>query len=258
MVTEYVDGGPHAERLRVWRRSETGGCHPRRHPTRVVSSGFLTVVTRTLQPELLDALPPGDPDAIHSRRDLRHFNRVMGNPAWFQRELPRLLGPNDRLLELGAGTGELRTYFPSLLNRWDAVDLAPRSSTWPRQAKWFQTDVRDFDQWNDYTVILANLFLHHLSDGDLETLGRRVPATVRAVICCEPARGRQWQWLFRALCFFVGANHVSRHDGHVSIAAGFRGSELPRSLGFDASSWNARVGCSPRGVYRMIAIRMSS
>jgi len=216
------------------------------------------VVTRTLQPELLDALPPGDPDAIHSRRDLRYFNRAMGNPAWFHHELPRLLRPSDRILELGAGTGELRTGFPSILTPWDAVDLAPRPLTWPAQAQWFQTDVRNFDRWSDYTVILANLFLHHLEDRDLEALGRRVPDSVRVVMCCEPARGRQWQWLFRAVCFLVRANHVSRHDGHVSIAAGFRDAELPESLGFHTPSWHARVGCSPRGVYRMIAIREMS
>ena len=28
----------------------------------------------------------------------------------------------------------------------------------------------------------------------------------------------------------LGANHVSLHDAHVSIAAGFLGDELPRAL----------------------------
>ena len=34
---------------------------------------------RTVIPELLDELPPGDPRAVHSRGDLRRVNKLMGN-----------------------------------------------------------------------------------------------------------------------------------------------------------------------------------
>ena len=53
----------------------------------------------------------------------------------------------------------------------------------------------------------------------------------------------------------LGANHVSLHDAHVSIAAGFRGDELPRALGLAATEWE--IGCETTvlGVYRMIAVR---
>lgn len=214
------------------------------------------MVFRTLKPELLDALPPENLDAIHSRRDLRRFNRAMGNPAWFRDTLPQLIQPHERVLELGAGTGELREFLPDSRHlRWDGLDLAPRPPQWPRTDQWHQLDVRKFAGWADYPVVIANLFFHHLDDQDLAVLGQQLRQHARVLICSEPARGRRWQWLFRAVCLCVGANHVSRHDGHVSIAAGFRGDELSRIFGVNSTPWRCQLSVSPRGVYRMVAIR---
>ncbi len=215
------------------------------------------MVSRTLKPELLDTLPPGDSDAIHSRRDLRCFNRAMGNPAWFRDTLPRLMRPGDRILELGAGTGELRRSVLPRECHWDALDLAPRPPDWPRGSLWFQTDARAFDGWTSYNVVVANLFFHHLEDADLKLLGARMRNSVRMILCAEPARARRWQWLFRAVCLMVRANRVSRHDGHVSIAAGFRGDELAAVFGLDPLHWNSHASTTPRGVYRLVATRRS-
>jgi hypothetical protein len=41
----------------------------------------------------------------------------------------------------------------------------------------------------------------------------------------------------------------------VSIAAGFRGQELPAALGLDPAAWDIRCGTSFLGMYRLIAIR---
>ena len=62
---------------------------------------------RTIQPELLDTLPPENPDALHSRRDLRLINTFMGNHRWLERALKRNARADERILEIGAGTGEL-------------------------------------------------------------------------------------------------------------------------------------------------------
>ena len=62
---------------------------------------------RTLEPELLDSLPPDHPDALHNRRDLRLVNIALGSHRWITRKLPPLLQPGEQVLEIGAGTGEL-------------------------------------------------------------------------------------------------------------------------------------------------------
>ena len=52
-----------------------------------------------------------------------------------------------------------------------------------------------------------------------------------------------------------GASHVTLHDAHVSIAAGFRDDELPRLLGLDPASWEIQLGTTLLGAYRMTACR---
>ena len=45
---------------------------------------------REVEPEILDGLPAGHPDAIRSRRDLRLVNALMGNQRWILKQLHRM------------------------------------------------------------------------------------------------------------------------------------------------------------------------
>src|SRR5580698_3898368 len=99
---------------------------------------------RQLQPEILDSLPHSHPDAAHNRRDLRIINRAMGNPRWFLRELPPLLRPGERVLELGAGTGDLGIALNALGIPVDGLDLWPRPAAWPAARAWHQADLKTF------------------------------------------------------------------------------------------------------------------
>jgi hypothetical protein len=62
---------------------------------------------RQLSPELLKSLPADDPQAIHSRRDLRRVNAIMLQSKIMRRlfldHLPR---PPRRIIELGGGGGD--------------------------------------------------------------------------------------------------------------------------------------------------------
>ena len=210
-------------------------------------------VQRTLKPEILDSLAPDDPAARHNRRDLRIINGLMGNLHWFQRVLPSLTQPGDRLLEIGAGTGELQAVLSPRFPQLEALDLWPAPPGWSHPARWHQGDLGTFDRWRDYEVILGNMIFHQFDAPTLRALGTRIAAHARIVVACEPARHRIWQGLFAALCPLIGANHVSRHDGHVSIAAGFVGDELPDLLGLDPRMWEWQVATSCLGAYRLIA-----
>lgn len=212
---------------------------------------------RTIQPELLDSLPPDHPDALHNRRDLRLTNRVMGNHRWIAKTLPALVHPSDRILELGAGTGELATLLESRGIAVDAVDLWPRPDTFNPARRWHQADLRTFSGYRDYTVFVANLILHQFNDSELAHLGAALAPSARLIIACEPARRRSSQFLYRTFAPLFGANRVSLHDAHVSIDAGFRDRELPRALGLDADRWQIRCGSAPIGAYHLLAVRRS-
>jgi hypothetical protein len=53
----------------------------------------------------------------------------------------------------------------------------------------------------------------------------------------------------------IRAHQVTRHDGRVSIAAGFRHDELPRLLHLDPAVWTWRVQETLLGACRLVAKR---
>ncbi len=210
---------------------------------------------RTCLPELLDTLPHDHPEALHSRRDLRLVNRFMGNPGWFGRTLPRLVRPGERILELGAGTGELSRKLHQLRLAADGLDLCPEPAPWPRERSWHQEDLKTFEGYRDYPVVIGNLIFHQFTDGELADLGAHLSACARVVVASEPTRRRLSQRMMRAVAPLFGANRVTLHDAHVSIAAGFLGDELPRALGLLPEHWDTTCTTTVTGAYRMVAVR---
>lgn len=216
-------------------------------------------VIRVLQPEILDRLPADHPDAVESRRDLRLINRIMGNWRWFQRELETRIQPADRLLELGAGAGDLGRRLARRCPRitgtpYSGLDLTPRPRHWPESWQWHQCDLTRFRDGNAHTVLLANLVLHHFDPPTLAGIGETLTGKIRLILASEPARRPIHQWQLRALWPF-GINRITRHDAHVSVAAGFVGDELGRFLGLDSREWTVSARTTPLGAYRFLAER---
>jgi hypothetical protein len=210
---------------------------------------------RTLEPELLDSLPPDHPDALHNRRDLRLTNTILGNHRWLVRTLPALMRGDETALELGAGTGELGLKLIRCGVPAAGLDLWPRPRDWPATSAWHQHDLKTFEGYDAYPVIFGNLIFHQFSDAELRELGQRLRPAARIIVACEPARRKLSQILFRSIGPLLGANHVSLHDAHVSIAAGFRGFELPRALGLTDEEWTVRCTITTLGIYRLVAVR---
>ncbi|MFA5056906.1 MAG: hypothetical protein WC485_02230 [Opitutaceae bacterium] len=214
--------------------------------------------SRVVQAELLDALPHDHIAARRSRRDLRIINLLMGNHAWLARVLQAHVRPAEHLLELGAGTGEFARRRRRQGWRIDGLDVCPAPAGWPAAERWHRADLRHFAGYGAYDAVCGNLIFHQFTDAELGALGARLPARIRLIAACEPARRRRSQWLYRSLSPLFGASQVTHHDARVSIAAGFLGDELPRLLGLDAGSWDWYCTTTLRGAYRMIARRRAA
>jgi len=216
---------------------------------------FCRMLARVVEPEILDSLPCDHPAARHNRRDLRLTNAVMGNHRWLGRVLRARAGRAEPALELGAGTGENAVRLRRRGWQVDALDTWPAPAAWPAGARWHRADLRGFAGYGAYRVVFGNLILHQFTAAELAALGAQLAAGPRLIAACEPMRRRLSQRLYRLLAPLFGANAVTRHDAHVSIAAGFVGDELPRLLGLDAARWAWRCGATVRGAYHMVAWR---
>jgi hypothetical protein len=210
---------------------------------------------RTVKPEILDTLPPGDPGAAANLRDLRLLNRLMGNWRWAARVLQRRLRPGDHVLEAGAGQGdlarELHRRVPVLQTcRYTGLDLRQRPADWPAAWEWRQGDLLDLDISPAPRVLLINFLLHQFTDSQLARLGRSI-ADIPIWIFCEPYRSRL-PLVALALLRPLGLHPISWHDGRVSIQAGFRGDELADRLGADGTR-TTEIMVDPRGSYRLVS-----
>ncbi len=212
-------------------------------------------MNRVCEPEILDSLPFDHPDAVHNRRDLRLINLFMGNGTWFERVLPPLIRPGERALELGAGVGELGLRLNRCGLSLDGLDLWPRPALWPRGCEWLAEDLKTFSGYDTYAVVIGNLIFHQLTDAELAVLGAKLRRRARIIIACEPSRRRMSQRMMTTFAPLFGANHVTLHDAHVSIAAGFIGDELPLALGMDPGAWNYSCRMTALGAFRMVAVR---
>ena len=195
---------------------------------------------RIVEPEILDTLSPEDPEAKRSRADLRFINRMMGGEAWILRELKKLAGVKC-VVELGAGEGCLASSIKAGLPdvRVVAVDLIGAPELLDDGVEWVQGNVlSEVYTVGPNTVVVANLFLHHLDNEELVLLGQRVRGA-KAVLFAEPYRSGFALFWARLIYPFVG--RVTRYDMLVSIRAGFRDGELEEllSAGFE---WSDSVG----------------
>ena len=103
------------------------------------------------------------------------------------------------------------------------VEIA-EASEWLRQAR-----------PNPPDAVISNLFLHQLRNEQLAELLRLAAGSSRLVIALEPRRSLLPRLCGRLL-WVIGCGPVTRHDGPVSIRAGFAGRELS-ALWPDKKNW---------------------
>lgn len=201
-------------------------------------------IPRRIEPEWLDDLPPFDPRAMRSRRDLRRVNALMTNAAIVARELTRSLhhGAPRTIAEIGAGDGTFmlrlaektatrwQNVHAVLLDRQDIVN--PKTHEEFASLGWQAESVTaDVFEWlarpagRVFDAIVANLFLHHFDTAELQALLSLTAQRTRMFIACEPRRSGL-ALAAGHLLGVAGCNEVSRHDAVVSVRAGFDGREL--------------------------------
>ena len=212
---------------------------------------------REVEPELLDELPPSDPRAIGSRRDLRKVNVLMGHARIMVRALAGIFPDQSprSIVDLGGGDGTLLLRLAkSITPCWKPlravlVDrqrlLSPRTKAEFEALSWhvesIETDIFDWlerphPEHSDVTI--TSLFLHHFMQDDLRRLLWHAARQTEFFVACEPQR-INFAFCAAALLGFVGCNGVTRHDAKASVRAGFVENELS-ALWPAGESWRLR------------------
>lgn len=212
-------------------------------------------IGRIIKPELLDSLPSEDPRAIRSRRELRWINGLMGNERWILRKLQdheKLL--KQGVIEWGAGEGflcqKMQKKFP--LAPVTGVDLVSRPDHLSEKISWLSGDLLQMPIPPNHRVIVTNLFLHHLTDDQLRQCASWFQHA-SLLIFNEPLRKKTshlWGSLMHPLL-----EHVTQHDMHVSIEAGFITGELSTIWSNIKDEWLIQEWEQWPGAYRSVWIR---
>ncbi len=212
---------------------------------------------RSVEPEWLDHLPAADPRATRSRRDLLRLNRWMGNAPRFA-AIFRSLIPAPRstdVVDLGAGDGRfLLNVARRLAPGWTAsarlvdrqlVVSAETRNEFGRMGWPITPIVMDVFDWlrgeanqeirAAKPVVMANLFLHHLTERQLVDVFAEISCLAGLLVACEPRRSRL-ALTFSRLVGLLGCNTVTRHDAIASVRAGYAGRELS-ALWPDPGGW---------------------
>jgi hypothetical protein len=209
---------------------------------------------RVVAAETLDHLPPDDPQAQRSRRDLVRVHCAMGTRRIVARGWRALLPAQHgraplRILELGAGDGSLLL---DVARSWPAdgppvalclmdrlAIISPSTLAAYAAAGWsVEVQVGDVLAWAArpeaastgtpparWDLISTALFLHHFQAEALSLLLAAVAARSDRFFACEPRRS-QLALAGSHLVGAIGANAVTRADAVLSVHAGFRGQEI--------------------------------
>lgn len=224
---------------------------------------------RQLANEILDNLAKDDPRAIRARQDLRRINRFIGSAGTITRTLCGSRRVPKRIIELGAGDGDLimrmawRLFarWPgvqvTLLDRHDLIDGATRDGF--RRVGWnaevLRMDVADWlaqpsaQYWD---ICIANLFIHHFDTEQIATLFDVLTTRTDMVIACEPRRG-MFPLMASRLVGMLGASAVTRKDAVLSVQAGFCGKEL--SALWPSTTWQLDEGPARLFSHLLVATR---
>jgi len=209
---------------------------------------------RLLVPEMLDTLVEDDPRAIHSRKDLRRINRIMGAAGILLHALISMPTAPRRIIEFGAGDGSLMLRLAKRLSlRWTDVHLVllDRQNIVEHQTLndfarigWSVEIMQaDINEWaasgaaQHFDIAIANLFIHHFDVRQIARLFGALSACTDMFVACEPRRERL-PLLASHLVGLIGANEVTRKDAVLSVQAGFCESELSSLWPSSIPNWN--------------------
>lgn len=175
--------------------------------------------------------------------DINRVNRLLGGFKFSLQAIKKAIHTlpkqeNVTILDLGCGEGSLLRYLDKHLKPANVqligVDLNPQSialakqSTRSERISYICADIRQIDTDRiNCDILTCMLTLHHLSDAEIRGLLQAVKPVVRHKIIINDLHRHILAYLsFKLVSPILLKHPISRYDGLVSIASGFKTKEL--------------------------------
>ena len=184
---------------------------------------------RTIQRELLEAASPEE--ARVNLRDLVRINRWLGGHQALLSMMRQVAGREEEftVLDAGAASGDMGAALMRAFPRARVTSLdraAVHLESAPKPSVVADAFVLPFRE-DSFDFVMANLFLHHFEDEDIETLFHEFARVARrAVLVVDLWRHPLPRLFLPATRRLFGWQALTVHDGVRSVEAGFTKREL--------------------------------
>lgn len=199
---------------------------------------------RANTPELMDD-PKADTEMLSRTLDYISFvNRTLGGNKVLFSGLNAFIKKQPvketwRILDLGCGRGDqlqqikiwaqklnLNVELTGLDNNSEAIKIA-KSTVKNDHIRFVLGDALspEFD-YSKFDIVVCTLFLHHLSDSEIDSLFKLWNKRETNVLINDLQRSRLALILFKIFSVLTKAPAMAAHDGSLSIRKGFRYNEL--------------------------------
>jgi 2-polyprenyl-3-methyl-5-hydroxy-6-metoxy-1,4-benzoquinol methylase len=184
---------------------------------------------RTIEAEFLDGA--GEEEAAANLEDLRWINRWLGGYSILRRLMSQWYAAADAftVLDVGAASGDMGRALVETYPRATVVSLDQNA----RNLRGASSPKLLADAFHlpfppaSFDIVFSSLFLHHFEDEAVVELLRGMHSVARkAVVVVDLERHPLAKVFLPATRWLFGWHEITLHDGTVSVAAGFRRTEL--------------------------------
>lgn len=194
---------------------------------------------RNTQPELMD--DPALDLSILQRAvdDINHVNRVLGGFKFtlnaIKKELENYLDQPITIVDAGCGDGEMLRYLDDHLDHsqltFIGLDFAAGSiekaiikSKGRSRLRFRESDILQLDPTSiQCDILISSLTMHHFNDEEIiNFLVKFKEITTKCIIINDLHRHRLPFLFFKYFSALILKHEISRHDGLISIASGFK------------------------------------
>ncbi|GAK94086.1 SAM-dependent methyltransferases [Nonlabens ulvanivorans] len=200
---------------------------------------------RNSDPEWMDDPNLDEQTLQNAVDDINKINKWLGGFHFtlqaIQKELKKINKSTITIVDAGCGDGEMLRYLSSHIGdsrvQFLGLDFSSNSinkgrlkSTEFKDIRFRESDILQINASDiECDILISTLTMHHFSDSEIVNFLKKFKEiTTHSIIINDLHRSRIAFILFQLVCLIFIRNEISKHDGLISIASGFKRADFKR------------------------------